>query len=85
VQDDLAKVPKSQFANVFAQYKGSTGTLLSNAEREEKYVITWTSPKKQIYELPTGVQELLLFFFVVGYFVRLRWHYCTMYNVPPPH
>ena len=24
------------------------------AQTEEKYVITWTSTKKQIYELPTG-------------------------------
>jgi len=39
---------------VFATYKGSTGTLLSAASTEEKYVIAWTSTKKQIFELPTG-------------------------------
>jgi photosystem I subunit 2 len=54
VRDDLAKVPKDKFPEVFASYKGSTGTLLAAAEKEEKYVITWTSPKKQIFELPTG-------------------------------
>jgi hypothetical protein len=55
LQDALGEVPKAKFPEVFAQYKGSTGTLLAAAEKEEKYVITWTSPKKQIFELPTGV------------------------------
>uniref|UniRef100_UPI00406D524D Photosystem I reaction center subunit II n=1 Tax=Euglena gracilis TaxID=3039 RepID=UPI00406D524D len=54
LRDALSEVPKSKFPEVFASYKGSTGTLLSAAEKEEKYVITWTSPKKQIFELPTG-------------------------------
>ncbi|BAY13323.1 photosystem I reaction center subunit II PsaD [Calothrix sp. NIES-2098] len=35
-------------------YAGSTGGLLSKAETEEKYAITWTSPKAQVFELPTG-------------------------------
>lgn len=35
-------------------FGGSTGGLLTKAEREEKYVITWTSPKEQFFELPTG-------------------------------
>lgn len=35
-------------------FGGSTGGLLSAAEREEKYAITWTSPKEQVFEMPTG-------------------------------
>jgi photosystem I subunit II len=35
-------------------YGGNTGGLLSKAEEEEKYAITWTSPKEQVFELPTG-------------------------------
>ena len=35
-------------------FAGSTGGLLSKAETEEKYAITWTSPKAQVFELPTG-------------------------------
>ncbi len=35
-------------------FGGSTGGLLSAAEREEKYVITWSSPKEQPFEMPTG-------------------------------
>ncbi len=35
-------------------YGGSTGGLLRKAEVEEKYAITWTSPKEQVFELPTS-------------------------------
>lgn len=35
-------------------FGGSTGGLLSAAEREEKYAITWTSDKEQVFEMPTG-------------------------------
>ncbi len=35
-------------------FGGSTGGLLTKAQVEEKYAITWTSPKKQVFELPTG-------------------------------
>jgi photosystem I subunit 2 len=35
-------------------FGGGTGGLLTKAEVEEKYAITWTSPKKQVFELPTG-------------------------------
>jgi photosystem I subunit 2 len=35
-------------------FGGSTGGLLKKAEEEEKYAITWTSPKKQVFEMPTG-------------------------------
>jgi photosystem I subunit II len=35
-------------------FGGSTGGLLSKAVVEEKYAITWTSPKEQVFEMPTG-------------------------------
>ncbi|MBE9228841.1 photosystem I reaction center subunit II [Phormidium sp. LEGE 05292] len=35
-------------------FGGSTGGLLSKAETEEKYAITWSSPKEQVFEMPTG-------------------------------
>jgi photosystem I subunit 2 len=35
-------------------FGGSTGGLLSKADEEEKYAITWTSPKEQVFEMPTG-------------------------------
>lgn len=35
-------------------FGGSTGGLLKKADEEEKYVITWTSPKEQAFEMPTG-------------------------------
>ena len=35
-------------------FGGSTGGLLSKAETEEKYAITWNSPKEQVFEMPTG-------------------------------
>ncbi|MEO0867745.1 MAG: photosystem I reaction center subunit II PsaD [Cyanobacteria bacterium J06642_11] len=35
-------------------FGGSTGGLLSAAEREEKYVITWSSKMEQAFEMPTG-------------------------------
>jgi photosystem I subunit 2 len=35
-------------------FGGSTGGLLSAAEKEEKYVITWSSTKEQAFEMPTG-------------------------------
>jgi photosystem I subunit II len=35
-------------------FGGSTGGLLSKANEEEKYAITWTSTKEQVFEMPTG-------------------------------
>jgi photosystem I subunit II len=35
-------------------FGGSTGGLLSKANEEEKYAITWTSSKEQVFEMPTG-------------------------------
>ena len=36
------------------KFGGSTGGLLSAADREEKYAITWTSKSEQVFEMPTG-------------------------------
>ena len=36
------------------KFGGSTGGLLTKAEVEEKYAITWTSNKEQVFEMPTG-------------------------------
>jgi len=33
---------------------GSTGGLLNSAFTEEKYLISWNSPKEQVFEMPTG-------------------------------
>ncbi|MBD0335965.1 MAG: photosystem I reaction center subunit II [Cyanobacteria bacterium Co-bin13] len=35
-------------------FGGNTGGLLTKAAVEEKYAITWTSPKEQVFEMPTG-------------------------------
>ncbi|MDJ0558989.1 MAG: photosystem I reaction center subunit II [Microcystis sp. M53599_WE4] len=36
------------------KFGGSTGGLLTKADLEEKYAITWTSSKEQVFEMPTG-------------------------------
>ena len=36
------------------KFGGSTGGLLTKAEVEEKYVITWSSTSEQVFEMPTG-------------------------------
>lgn len=41
-------------------FGGSTGGWLRSAEIEEKYVITWNSPKEQLFEMPTGGSALML-------------------------
>ena len=41
-------------------FGGSTGGWLKAAEIEEKYTITWTSSKEQIFEMPTGGAGIML-------------------------
>ncbi len=43
-----------KFSGKAPKFGGSTGGLLRSAEVEEKYAITWTSPKEQVFEMPTG-------------------------------
>jgi photosystem I subunit 2 len=45
---------KIQLTGQMPKFGGSTGGLLSAADREEKYAITWTSSKEQVFEMPTG-------------------------------
>ena len=44
----------------FPIFGGSTGGWLRAAEREEKYTISWTSTKEQIFEMPTGGVAVML-------------------------
>ena len=56
-------------------FGGSTGGWLRAAETEEKYAITWTSQKEQIFEMPTSGAaimqkgENLAEFLVLTYYV----------------
>lgn len=43
-----------QLTGQMPKFGGSTGGLLSAADREEKYAITWTSKSEQVFEMPTG-------------------------------
>jgi photosystem I subunit 2 len=40
-------------------FGGHTGGLLTKAQVEEKYAITWTSPKEQVFEMPTGGSAIM--------------------------
>lgn len=40
-------------------FGGSTGGLLTKAQVEEKYAITWTSPKEQVFEMPNGGSAIM--------------------------
>ena len=50
----------SEATNYFPEFGGSTGGWLQAAEKEEKYVMTWTNNGKKpaqednIFEMPTG-------------------------------
>ena len=43
-----------QLTGSMPKFGGSTGGLLTKAAVEEKYAITWTSGKEQVFEMPTG-------------------------------
>ena len=45
---------KTQLSGQTPKFGGSTGGLLTKAEVEEKYAITWSSKKEQVFEMPTG-------------------------------
>ena len=44
----------TELTGTMPKFGGSTGGLLSAADREEKYAITWTGTKEQVFEMPTG-------------------------------
>ena len=43
-----------ELSGTMPKFGGSTGGLLTAAEREEKYAITWSSTTEQVFEMPTG-------------------------------
>jgi photosystem I subunit 2 len=45
---------ETKLSGATPKFGGSTGGLLTKAEVEEKYAITWTSTKEQVFEMPTG-------------------------------
>ncbi len=45
---------ETTLSGAMPKFGGSTGGLLTAAEVEEKYAITWTSAKEQVFEMPTG-------------------------------
>ncbi len=51
---------KVNFESYSPIFGGSTGGWLRAAETEEKYAITWTSPKEQTFEMPTGGAAVML-------------------------
>ena len=51
-------------------FGGSTGGLLTAADTEEKYGITWTSDKEQAFEMPTGGAAIMREGENVFYFAR---------------
>ncbi len=66
-------------------FEGSTGGWLRAAEVEEKYAITWTSPKEQVFEIISQfiyynftkvclAQKILNFKFTHRYFnIYIQW------------
>jgi photosystem I subunit 2 len=44
----------TELSGQLPKFGGSTGGLLTKADVEEKYAITWTSTKEQVFEMPTG-------------------------------
>ena len=43
-----------ELTGTMPKFGGSTGGLLTKAFVEEKYAITWSSSKEQVFEMPTG-------------------------------
>jgi photosystem I subunit II len=54
VEDFYNMAEEIKLSGKTPQFGGSTGGLLTKAEVEEKYAITWTSTKEQVFEMPTG-------------------------------
>jgi photosystem I subunit 2 len=51
-------------------FSGSTGGWLRSALEEEKYAITWNTPKEQIFEMPTGGAAIMRLAENLVYFSR---------------
>ncbi|MGV2829496.1 photosystem I reaction center subunit II [Myxosarcina sp. GI1(2024)] len=50
----MAEQLQTSLSGQTPKFGGSTGGLLTSAFVEERYAITWTSPKEQVFEMPTG-------------------------------
>jgi len=48
-----------EFSGQTPIFGGSTGGLPMKAQDQEKYVITWTSLKEQVFEMPTGGSAIM--------------------------
>jgi hypothetical protein len=57
-------------------FGGSTGGWLRSALEEEKYAITWNTPKEQIFEMPTGGAAIMRIAENLVYFSRKVHHSC---------
>lgn len=53
----MALYLRTSFYPIFG---GSTGGWLGAAESEEKYAITWSTEKEQIFEMPIGGSAIML-------------------------
>mmetsp|Transcript_14392 Transcript_14392/g.51187 ORF Transcript_14392/g.51187 Transcript_14392/m.51187 type:complete len:141 (-) Transcript_14392:535-957(-) len=54
----------------FPVFGGGTGGWMRAASVEEKYAITWTSPKQQIFEMPIGGAAMMNSGRNLAYFAR---------------
>jgi len=61
---------KITLSGTMPKFGGSTGGLLTKAEVEEKYAITWTSKKEQVFEMPTGGAAIMNSGSNILYFAR---------------
>jgi photosystem I subunit II len=53
-QTSNEKIMAEELTGQIPKFGGSTGGLLTKAQVEEKYAITWSSPKEQVFEMPMG-------------------------------
>ena len=69
-------------------FGGSTGGWLRAAQIEEKYAITWSSAKSQIFEMPTGGAAIMRTGQNLLYLARkeqcLALGTCLLYTSPSP-
>jgi photosystem I subunit 2 len=67
---------KEKEKELYPEFGGSTGGWLEAAEKEEKYVMTWTydkkvqTPEEKIFEMPTGGAAIMKLGANLVYFAR---------------
>jgi len=62
-------------------FGGSTGGWLRSAETEEKYAITWTSKKEQVFEMPTSGAAIMQGGENLLYLAKKRAMSCPWYSI----